>query len=240
VQSVVDDKNGLIVHAEAVSDATDLNQFARQIRQANKVIEKPCEVACGDAGYANTKELKKIDDEGIKVIVPSQRQALHEQEGLFSKSHFTYNKEKDSYCCPEGHCLKHVATEKATGIKRYQITDKQLCLNCKNWGECTTSTSCGRRVLRLPNEETKQRLEQQYKEAQSQEIYARRKARAEHPFGHFKGNLKIGAFLLRGRDGVQAETSIIGTCFNIVRMITLLGGVPAMIGKLMALAATRC
>ena len=52
MQSVVDDKNGLIVHMEAVSDAADLNQFARQIEQAKEVLEKPCEVACADAGYA--------------------------------------------------------------------------------------------------------------------------------------------------------------------------------------------
>jgi len=42
VQSVVDDKNGLIVHAEAVNDTSDLKQFARQIDQANDVLAKPC------------------------------------------------------------------------------------------------------------------------------------------------------------------------------------------------------
>jgi hypothetical protein len=69
----------------------------------------------------------------------------------------------------------------------------------------------------------KQKLEAQYEEAASQEIYARRKTRAEHPFGHIKRNLKTDAFLLRGRDGVQAETSILATCFNVARMITIFG-----------------
>jgi len=48
VQSVVDDKNGLITHAEAVSDATDISQFARQIEHAHEVMEKPCETACAE------------------------------------------------------------------------------------------------------------------------------------------------------------------------------------------------
>ena len=100
LQSVVDDKKGLIVHAEAVSDATDANQFARQIGQANEVLERPCEVACADAGFANTEELEKIDDQDIRVIVPSQRQALHEGEKPFSKSEFTYDSDKDCYYCP--------------------------------------------------------------------------------------------------------------------------------------------
>jgi hypothetical protein len=33
----------------------------------------------------------------------------------------------------------------------------------------------------------------------------------------------MDAFLLRGRDGVQSETSLLATCFNIARMITIFG-----------------
>jgi len=237
VQSVVDDENGLIVHAEAVNDATDANQFARQIEQAHEVLEKPCQTACADAGYADTDELEKIDTKQIKVIVPSQRQALRNGEKPFSKSRFTYDRKKDCYYCPLGHTLRHVATEKKTGRKRYQITDKQLCFACEHWGQCTKSKTCGRRTLRLRNEDVKEKLEAQYEKPASQEIYARRKARVEHPFGHIKRNLKAGFFLMRGRAGVQAETSLLATCFNIARMITLLGGVPGLIQKLAAMPA---
>jgi len=38
-----------------------------------------------------------------------------------------------------------------------------------------------------------------------------------------KGNLKAGGFLMRGLVGVKAEMSIWASCFNIARMITLLG-----------------
>jgi len=31
-------------------------------------LDKPCAVACADAGYANTEELKKIDDKASKKI----------------------------------------------------------------------------------------------------------------------------------------------------------------------------
>ena len=63
----------------------------------------------------------------------------------------------------------------------------------------------GRKIIRLPLEEVKERLEAQYEEASSQEIYARRKARVEHPFGHIKRNLKTDAFLMRGREGVERK-----------------------------------
>ena len=222
VQSVVDDSHGLIVHAEAVNDTSDVNQFACQIEQANDLFEKPCDAACADAGYADTDELEKVDEQGIKVIVPSQRQALHEEEGSFSKSHFTYDKERDCYFCPEGHRLGYEWTDKKTGMRYYRITSEKRCPSCRHYGQCTTSKR-GRRIARLHNEEIKQKLEAQYQEAASQEIYKRRKTRAEHPFGHIKRNLKTDAFLMRGRDGVQAETSLLATCFNIARMITIFG-----------------
>lgn len=230
VQSVVDDKNGLIVHAEAVNDATDVNQFARQIEQAHEVLEQPCETACADAGYADTEELEKIDNQGIEVIVPSQRQALHGQEKPFSKSRFTYDKEQDCYWCPAGERLRYVGTDRGNGKRHYLITEPQLCHRCEHYGQCT-SAKRGRKIIRLAREELKEKLEAKYDEAASQQIYARRKARVEHPFGHIKRNLKTEAFMMRGLEAVGAETSLLATCFNLARMISILG-VPGLIGKL--------
>lgn len=234
VQNVVDDKHGLIVNTDVVSDTSDVNQFAAQIDQAKEITGKPCETACADAGYADTTELEKIDGQGIKVVVPSKRQALHKEEGPFSKSHFPYNADQDCYTCPEGHKLAYEFTHKNNGKRVYQITEKKICLNCKNYGQCT-SAKAGRRVTRLHNEEAKERFEAQYEEPFSQEIYKRRQARAELPFGHIKRNLKTDAFLLRRKEGVQAEASLLATCFNVVRMTTILGVGP-LLGKLAALS----
>jgi transposase len=230
VQSVIDDKNGLIVHAEAVNDTSDLNQFALQIEQAHEVLKEPSEVACADAGYADADELEKVDAKGVKVIVPSKRQAQRKAPEPFSKQEFTYDKEHDCYYCPEGHKLKLSTVYKKTGDRYYMITDKRLCFNCRHWGTCTTGKS-GRRIFRSHNEELVEKFESQYEREESQKVYAKRKDRVEHPFGHIKKNLKTDAFLMRGRDGVQAETSLLATCFNIARMISILG-VSGLIGEL--------
>lgn len=207
-----------------------MNQFARQIEEANNLLETPCKVACADAGYADTDPLEKIDQQGIKVIVPSQRQALHEEESPFSKSHFIYDQEQDVYICPEGQKLRYDNTDKNTGKRHYLIVDKKLCHACKHYGQCTESKR-GRQIVRLHNEEAKIKLEAQYQEESSQEIYVKRKTKVEHPFGHIKRNLKTDSFLLRRKDGVQAETALLATCFNIARMITIFG-VSTLIEKL--------
>jgi len=223
-QTVVDDKNGLIIHADAVSETKDINQLSEQVKQAEEAIEKSCEVVCADAGYSNTKELEKLDGKDIKVVVPSQRQALHQPEKPFSKSQFTYNAEENCYYCPEGHSLIY-STQNTRGEQLvYRIKDANLCRQCKNFGICTGAKQ-GRKINRLIREELKEKIERQFNEPESQEIYVRRKTRAEHPFGHIKHNLGIRNFLLRGQEGAKAEISIGATCFNIARMITLLGGV---------------
>jgi transposase len=222
VQSVVDDKNGLIVHAEAVNDTSDLKQLARQINQANAVLTEPCEDACADAGYADVDELEKIDAQEIGVIVPSKRQAQRKAPEPFNKQTFKYDKEQDCYFCPEGHRLKLSTIEKKTGGKRYLIEDKNLCFNCRHWGICTTSKN-GRRTFRSRNEDLIEKFEARYNTQEAQSIYATRKTLVEHPFGHMKRNLKTDAFMMRGREGVQAETSLLATCYNLVRMMNTLG-----------------
>ncbi|MCP5104269.1 MAG: hypothetical protein GY950_12855 [bacterium] len=52
------------------------------------------------------------------------------------------------------------------------------------------------------------------------------------PFGHMKRNLGADHFLLRGRDGVNAEMALLSTSFNISRMITILG-VPTIVSYLL-------
>ncbi len=235
VQSVVDDKHGLIVHAEAVRETSDVNQFARQIDQANEALEKPCEVACADAGYADTQELQKIDAKGITVVVPSQRQALREEEGPFSKRHFRYDPEQDCYWCPQGHRLSYAGTVKSNGKREYLISNGKICHGCPHYGPCTQAKK-GRKIVRLAHEQDKERFEAQYEEASSQEIYRRRKARVELPFGHIKRNLKTDGFLIRGHNGANAETSLLATCFNLTRVMTILG-VPGLIAKLKAFRA---
>jgi len=237
LQGVFDEKYGLIVNEDVVSENNDLNQFAQQIKRANEVLEKKCDTACADSGYANTDELQKIDKQKIKVVVPSQRQASRKKPKPFDKSNFEYDSEKDCYICPEGHSLPYRYISKSEGNKIYMMREKAICKQCPHFGVCTKSQQ-GRRITRLINEEVRQKLEAQYEEPESQAIYELRQQKAELPFGHIKRNLGVDAFLLRGRDGVKAEASLLASCFNIRRMITIIG-IRALIEKFKNLASLR-
>lgn len=221
-QTTVDEKHGLIVNTDVVSKNNDVNQFAEQVKQANQTLEKKCDTACADSGYANTTELEKIDKQDIRVIVPSQRQASKKEPKPFDKENFRYDSEKDHYICPEGNTLTYIGTDKHKPHKRYLIEKSSICRQCRHFKICTGSKN-GRHITRLVNEEVKQKLEALYNKTESQAIYRLRQQKAELPFGHIKRNLKVDAFLIRGRDGAKAEMSLLASCFNLSRMMTILG-----------------
>jgi len=230
VQSVVDEKHGLIISSDVVNENNDLHQFADQIEQAHETLGKQCDIACADAGYADVNELEKIDSQGIKVIVPSAKQAQRvKRSHPFDKSHFKYDKANDSYTCPQGHVLRYSSTNYQKRHKVYRIGGS-VCKRCCHFGVCTNNPR-GRTMTRLLKEELVQKLEAQYEQPDSQKIYELRKQKAELPFGHIKRNLKVDSFLLRGLDGVRAETSLLFSCFNIARMISIMS-VSGLIAKL--------
>ena len=221
VQAVVDDKHGLIVSSDVVNENNDLHQLAGQIEKANETLGENCQVACADCGYSVIEQAEKLDQQGIKVVMPSQRQIEKRSRSPFDRSRFTYDRENDCFICPEGHVLKYCYTNTVKKAKVYRL-DGSVCRQCRYFGQCTTYPR-GKSVTRLLKEDFLQKMEQQYQQPDSQEIYNRRKQKVELTFGHLKHNLKVDAFLLRGLEGVRAEASLLSTCFNMARMINIMG-----------------
>lgn len=236
LQNTVDSKHGLIVNSDCVSQSNDYNQLSQQVTAAKEIIGKPIENVCADAGYADVDDLKKIDT-AVNIIVPSKRQAQKEKGihpfGRFNRSHFIYHKQEDEYECPAGQRLTYRGNNSGKHNKTYRIQGS-ICRGCKYFGECTKSKKVGRKIIRLNDEEFKEKLEENYLKTQNQAIYILRKQTVEHPFGHLKKNLGVGQFLLRGKAKVDAEISILSTCFNIRRLMTILG-IPQLIAKLQTL-----
>jgi transposase len=167
-QTVVDEKHGLIANSDVVNENNDLHQFAGQIEQAAHTLEKKPQTACADSGFSGIDELEKVDNQGIKVVMPSSRQASDKEVGPFDKSNFKYDSQSNSYICPTGRILKYRRTNPGNKEKEYRPT-AGVCQKCQNFGVCTKS-SRGRLVTRTLKEELREKLEHQYEQPESQEI----------------------------------------------------------------------
>lgn len=221
-QIVVDEKHGLIVHSDVTSTNHDAKLLTSQITQANETLGKKCKTACSDTGYFDTDDLEKLSKQNIQVIVPTKRLVSKKGPKEFEKERFKYDDKSDTYTCPEGHMLKYSFTNNNGKNRVYCISKDSLCRQCRHFGKCTKSKR-GRSILTQSNEPIRKKFEFQYKQPASQAIYGLRKQKVELPFGHIKRNLKVDAFLLRGSDGTRAEMSLLTSCFNISRIISIFG-----------------
>jgi transposase len=232
-QIVVDEKHGLIVNTEVVSQNNDKNQLSDQINQTIEALEKKPESVTCDSGYHSLADVEKVPEE-IKVIMPGQQQVQKERKRdelkPFSKEEFKYDAINDEYVCPEGERLKNRGNSVGKPRETTYRAPGKACSNCIKFGVCTKSKG-GRTIVRMKEEELRLELERIYKSTEGQEKYRLRKEKAELPFGHIKSNLGAGQFMLRGREEVNAEFSILSTCFNISRMITIIG-IPELISRL--------
>lgn len=228
-----DEKHGLIVNSEAVSQNNDYNQFSPQLEQSTETLGNSPVNAISDSGYFSLEDIERVP-ESVNVIIPTKEQAQKENKKKpvkpFGKEEFKYDKERDEYICPEGKTLSKEGIAFSDERKICYKAEGKECRSCRHFGVCTRNKD-GRRIIRMANEELKEELEKVYQKEESQKLYKLRKEKVELPFGHMKRNLGAGQFMLRGKKGVNAELSILSTCFNIARMITIIG-IPAIIAKL--------
>ena len=234
VQTVVDDKHGLIVQTEAGIDGNDRGQLFRQVEEAESTLGRECESACADSGYSNVDEYEKVETETRMAIVPTLQQVSDKERSPFDRSRFTYDEERDCYLCPMGHRLLFRGFQDRGRRRKYRIENPGVCRACSHYGPCTKAKQ-GRSIIRHRSEKLKERVEKRFERPEVLEIYKRRKSRVELPFGFMKKGLGFTQFNLRGRRGAQAEASLLSLCFNLTRMMTILGGVRGFIANLTAI-----
>ena len=225
-QMSVDEKHGLIVTAQVVPESSDVNQLDAQVTQAQEALGKSPQTVCADAGYHRISDIEKIDST-VQGVVPSPTQMIKERRPdkvkPFSKEAFSYDEAMDQYRCPAGKYLtrtQQLAFDKKDRVV-YKAAAKQ-CQACSHFGVCTTSRA-GRKIVRLKNEALLQTLARNYLSDEGQRIYKLRKQKVELPFAHFKHNLNMRQFLLRGVDKVNAEFNLCAIAYTITRMIGIKG-----------------
>lgn len=225
-QIVTDSKHGLIVSSDVVAENNDIHQLDGQVENAHEVLGKKCQIVCADSGYSDSRALRKTVEKGIMPIVPSQKEwdPDDSKDKISNGEAFIYDAEHDRYICPKGHFLTYSYFDKIKRHKRYKIRPKSVCKSCKLFGVCTRAIT-GKQLSRRKEDYVQELVHALYHSSEGTAIYAKRKQCVELPFGHIKHNLKGSHFLLRGLHGVNAEMAINTACFNVARMISLLGGV---------------
>ena len=192
-----------------------------------------------DKGYHNGRELHTCKQNNITTIVAVPEQGKSNENGTqpeYLVSKFIYNKENNSYTCPEGKTLTTTGRwHKKTGRTEdsgynFQKYRTPACKTCLVKDQCT-SRKGGRELDRSQYADAVEENHQRYKD--NPQLYRKRQEINEHIFGTIKRKWGYNYTDLAGLEKVNGEHSLIMLVYNIKRSINILG-VPDLIAKLKA------
>lgn len=218
VQSAVDSKHKLIVEHDVTNDATDLNQLAPMAQAAREMLGVAEIKAVADKGYYNSFQVERCLDKAILPFMEKADTSANTKLGLFGKSKFKFDGQKDVYLCPGGKELTYrfSTLEKERELHYYRASDCKTCLLRK---QCTRNQA-NRTITREENEGLMEAMAARVK--QNPHIMKLRKSIVEHPFGTMKRWMNAGYFLCKGLEAVRTEMSLTALAYNLKRVLNLM------------------
>lgn len=141
-----------------------------------------------DKGYHTGSELEISQNLNIKTLVAIPSPASNAPDPRYNVQNFTYDPQEDHYTCPQDHFLKNNGTfydnhrwkPNQSKFKQYKT---KACNGCPVLGLCTTAKNgklLSRNIYTPVYEQNRKNMEQ------DPELYRRRQAIVEHPFGTIK------------------------------------------------------
>jgi len=236
IQAAVDDKHNLVVATHTIN-RNDRNALAAIALEAKDNLKVETFTILVDKGYHNGREITQCKAANITTIVANPDQGKSNENGTqpdYFVSKFVYNKNQDTYTCPQGETLKTTGSwHKKTGrtensgyqFKKYRTPS---CKECSVKHLCTSRTG-GREIDRSQYADAVEENNKRYQE--NPQLYRKRQEINEHIFGTIKRQWGYNHTNLKGLEKVNGEHSLIMLVYNIKRAINILG-VPDLINKI--------
>lgn len=227
MQAAVDDKHKLVVATHTIN-RNDRNALSAIAIEAKHNLEVSTITAISDKGYHNGSELQTCKEENITTICAQQEIVNSNAKGTtpeYLVTQFTYNKQTDTYTCPQGQTLSTKGTwhTKVNGTNTYQFKKYRTpaCKDCAVKHLCTGKEKGGREIDRSEYADAVDENSKRYKK--NTELYRKRQEINEHIFGTIKRKWGYNHTNLKGLEKVNGEFALIMTVYNLKRCITILG-----------------
>jgi len=227
MQAAVDQKHNLVIATHTIN-RNDRNALSKIALEAKENISAKNITVLSDKGYNNGREFQTCKDNNIDTICAQQVIANSNEKGTtpdYLVTHFIYNKEFDTYTCPQGKTL----TTTGTWHKKTRERDSHLfkkyrtpaCKTCPVKNLCTARADGGREIDRSEYADAIFENATRYKN--NKELYRKRQEINEHIFGTIKRQWGYSHTNLKGLEKVNGEMALIMTVYNIKRTINILG-----------------
>lgn len=235
VQTAGDAKHKLIIHFD-VTNVNDTHALAALTADTKVILNLKAEDsfnALADTGYYTGQQLQACAEQNVLTFVPPPEPQISNTKETFTKDQFTYNAQKDVYICPNeqelttnGTWYEHKPARLGNPIRKY----KQYTLPSKTCQDCPFAEQCQGKRAQQWHGKTIERAEfddaveaNRKRLIDNPKAYQQRKEIIEHPFGTIKRSYGYYYTLLRTKKKVSGEFALIYLCYNIRRVINILG-----------------
>ena len=227
VQAAVDEKHSLVIGTHTINK-NDRNALSAIAIEAKENIGSEGFTALVDKGYHNGREIQNTQNQGIKTVVAIPEIVNSNAKGTTTEylvDKFAYDKETDTYTCPQGSILKttgnwHLKTRERDSyrIKKYRTSD---CKTCPAQNLCTSKADGRREIERSEYAEAVEINKRNYQN--NKELYRKRQEINEHIFGTIKRQWGYNHTNLKGLNKVNGEMALIMTVYNMKRVVNIVG-----------------
>jgi transposase len=223
VQTTVDALHNIPIDFK-VTNENDSKAMGGMLRRSKTILGHNNFTAIYDKGYHTGSEFEYANRLGVDVLVAIPGVSAHAPDLAFDVEHFIYNITSDSYTCPANETLttngNWYAKKNGKSITQMKHYKTNSCLTCKLSDKCTRNAK-GRLIERSEYadliHQNKIRIENNY------EIYRRRQAIVEHPYGVIKR--QWGFYYIMTKKTIKhasADVALIFSAYNLRRIFNLI------------------
>lgn len=219
----VDGKHEIITSCETTTGIRNEGQLIeKQIEQHEGITGMKAETIIADSQYGTNHNLSSLKKKGYTPHIRDWS-ATHKtsgfREGVFEKSQFEYDREKDMYRCPAGKPLHRRKIDFRKQVKTYRASTGH-CNHCPLKAQCTRGKG-GRTLTRSFDEPI---LEQAFKDTRSEACRQDLKLRQHLMERSYANGIRYGYKHARWRGlwRVSIQQLLVATVQNLVKMASLM------------------
>jgi len=242
-QALVDSKQQVIVHGEAIGKGLDNDNLAPVVDGAKKNLERigkgsdyfEGKILTADSSYHSVTNIAKCNEEKLDAYIPDNkfrnrdkrfatRVGYRPRSKKFTFADFKYDRDKNQYICPNGKRLKPLGKtgrHKGKLLKRY-VSNETDCRRCDLRVRCLQNKEAKRRhftyYVDASGKNISQAMVQKIETQKGRKIYPQRIGIVEPVFANIRVHKGMNKFTLRGKIKVNIQWLLYCMVHNIEKI----------------------
>lgn len=203
--------NGVILNTRVIS-ASELDQVAMysMVQDMQAFFRMTPLAILGDTAYGYGKQRILMDTLGIPVVAPVSQPSG--KENKYDMTHFTFDRETDSYTCPNGNQTYRKSRMKKSEGYQYHFR-KEECSECPLRNACTDSKD-GRRVFHSDYYDLYEQAKE-FNQTDEGQLLLRQRKLVERKNQELKNDCGLGKPRVKSRTALQMKATIAAIVVNL-------------------------